>query len=117
MHHVDLGIEVASEHAGRTLGQSIVIENRAGAGGNLATNLVAKAAPDGYTIGVSITGPLVNNTLIYDNLPERISRIENPGGHPYEFYQRLGFTIVGVMPDANGPGRPDIFLAKRIRPR
>ena len=53
---------------------------------------------------------------LYDNLPERISTIQNPGGHPYEFYQRLGFTIVGVMPDANGLGRPDIFLAKRIRP-
>jgi len=51
---------------------------------------------------------------LYDNLPERISRIANPGGHPYEFYQRLGFTIVGVMPDANGPGKPDIFLAKRV---
>ena len=65
----DVFARTVSEHASRTLGQSIVIENRAGAGGNLATNLVAKAAPDGYTIGVSITGPLVNNTLIYDNLP------------------------------------------------
>jgi len=65
----DVFARTVSEHAARTLGQAIVIENRAGAGGNLATNLVAKAAPDGYTIGVSITGPLVNNTLIYDNLP------------------------------------------------
>jgi tripartite-type tricarboxylate transporter receptor subunit TctC len=65
----DVFARTVSEHAGRTLGQSIVIENRAGAGGNIATNLMAKAAPDGYTIGVSITGPLVNNTLIYDNLP------------------------------------------------
>jgi tripartite-type tricarboxylate transporter receptor subunit TctC len=65
----DVFARTVSEHAARTLGQSIVIENRAGAGGNVATNLMAKAAPDGYTIGVSITGPLVNNTLIYDNLP------------------------------------------------
>lgn len=65
----DVFARVVSEHAAKTLGQSIVIENRAGAGGNIATNLVAKAPPDGYTIGVSITGPLVNNTLIYDNLP------------------------------------------------
>jgi tripartite-type tricarboxylate transporter receptor subunit TctC len=65
----DVFARTLSEHAGRTLGQSIVIENRSGAGGNIATNLVAKAAPDGYTIGVSITGPLVNNTMIYDNLP------------------------------------------------
>lgn len=65
----DVFARLVSEHAAKTLGQAIVIENRAGAGGNIATNLVAKAQPDGYTIGVSITGPLVNNTLIYDNLP------------------------------------------------
>ncbi|HVE53899.1 MAG TPA: tripartite tricarboxylate transporter substrate binding protein [Ramlibacter sp.] len=65
----DVFARTVSEHASRTLGQSIVIENRAGAGGNVATNMIAKAPADGYTIGVSITGPLVNNTLIYDNLP------------------------------------------------
>jgi len=65
----DVFARLVSEPASKTLGQSIVIENRAGAGGNIATNLVAKAPADGYTIGVSITGPLVNNTLIYSNLP------------------------------------------------
>ena len=65
----DVFARLVSEQAGKTLGQPIVVENRAGAGGNLGTNVVAKAAPDGYTIGVSITGPLVNNTLIYNNLP------------------------------------------------
>ncbi|MGV3494228.1 MAG: Bug family tripartite tricarboxylate transporter substrate binding protein [Ramlibacter sp.] len=65
----DVFARTVSDHASRTLGQPIVMENKPGAGGNLATNLMAKAAPDGYTIGVSITGPLVNNTLIYDNLP------------------------------------------------
>ena len=34
--------------------------------------------------------------------------------HPFEFYQKLGFVIVGVMPDANGLGKPDIFMAKRL---
>jgi hypothetical protein len=29
-------------------------------------------------------------------------------------YQKLGFVIVGVMPDANGPGKPDIYMAKRV---
>lgn len=65
----DVFARLVSEPASKTLGQSIVIENRPGAGGNIATSMVAKAPPDGYTIGVSITGPLVNNTLIYDNLP------------------------------------------------
>ena len=40
--------------------------------------------------------------------------VRNLRGHPYEFYQRCGFTIVGVVPDANGLGKPDILLAKRV---
>jgi aminoglycoside 6'-N-acetyltransferase I len=51
---------------------------------------------------------------LYDDLPRCIAEVRNLGGHPYEFYQRCGFTIVGVMPDANGPGKPDIFMAKRL---
>jgi aminoglycoside 6'-N-acetyltransferase I len=38
----------------------------------------------------------------------------NLRGHPYAFYQKIGFVIVGVMPDANGLGKPDIYMAKRI---
>ncbi|MQC25305.1 MAG: N-acetyltransferase, partial [Chloroflexi bacterium] len=38
------------------------------------------------------------------------------GGHPFEFYQRCGFVLVGMLPDANGPGRPDIYMAKRVSP-
>jgi len=52
---------------------------------------------------------------LYSDVGGAIRGIRNLGGHPYEFYLRIGFTIVGVMPDANGPGRPDIFLAKRVR--
>jgi len=34
--------------------------------------------------------------------------------HPFSFYQRAGFTVVGVIPDANGFGKPDILMAKRV---
>ena len=52
---------------------------------------------------------------LYPNVLERARNIRNLRGHPYEFYQKLGFVIVGVMPDANGLGKPDIFMAKRVK--
>jgi len=52
---------------------------------------------------------------LYPNVFEHIAKIKNVCRHPYEFYQKLGFVIVGVMPDANGPGKPDIYMAKRVK--
>jgi aminoglycoside 6'-N-acetyltransferase I len=40
--------------------------------------------------------------------------VRNLSRHPFEFYQKCGFVIVGVVPDANGPGMPDIIMAKRV---
>lgn len=51
------------------LGQPVVVDNRSGAGGNLGTDLAAKAAADGYTIALSTSGPLANNRFLYRNLP------------------------------------------------
>ena len=54
------------------------------------------------------------NTDLYPNVWEHIARIENHGGHPYAFYLACGYAITGVIPDANGPGKPDILMAKRV---
>ena len=51
------------------LNQAFIVENRPGASGNTGTDAVAKAEPDGGTIGVSIGGPLAINTLLFPNLP------------------------------------------------
>jgi aminoglycoside 6'-N-acetyltransferase I len=51
---------------------------------------------------------------LYPALPGRLAAVRSWGHHPLSFYRRLGFHIIGVMPDANGPGRPDIFLGKRL---
>ena len=61
----DLIARILAEKLGPALRQPVVVENRPGAGGNLGTGLVAKAAPDGYTIGFSIPGPLAVNTVLY----------------------------------------------------
>ena len=50
-------------------GQQVIVENRPGAAGNLGTDVVAKAPPDGYTLGISTSGPLANNKFLYKNMP------------------------------------------------
>ena len=59
-----LGVELS-----KAWGQSVIVENRPGAGGNIAGALVAKAAPDGYTLFMGSTGPLSVNTSLYKRMP------------------------------------------------
>jgi tripartite-type tricarboxylate transporter receptor subunit TctC len=60
---------LVSEGLSSRVGQQIVVENRPGAGGNLGTELVAKAPPDGYTLGLVAAGNLVINPFLYRNMP------------------------------------------------
>ena len=60
---------VAEGLAQKYLASAFVVENKPGASGNLGTDIVAKATPDGSTLGVSIGGPLAINTLLFSRLP------------------------------------------------
>lgn len=52
---------------------------------------------------------------LYTDLPRHLSEIRDlGGGHPFLFYRRLGYTVTGVLPDANGLGYPDILMSKRV---
>lgn len=51
---------------------------------------------------------------LYDDIPGAITRAKGTSPHPLEFYRRLGYTLIGVVPDANGRGKPDILMAKRL---
>jgi aminoglycoside 6'-N-acetyltransferase I len=57
----------------------------------------------------------LSNVDLYENLWDQIKNIRNFKGHPYEFYQKLGYVITGVVPDANGRGKPDIIMSKQVK--
>ena len=65
----DMVARLLADRLQEKLGQSFVVENKPGASGNLGTDAVAKAEPDGTTIGISIGGPLAINTLLFSKLP------------------------------------------------
>jgi aminoglycoside 6'-N-acetyltransferase I len=52
---------------------------------------------------------------LYSDLPGQIAALRDLGKeHPFLFYRKLGYVVTGVMPDANGRGRPDIYLSKAL---
>jgi aminoglycoside 6'-N-acetyltransferase I len=51
---------------------------------------------------------------LYPDIWAHIRDIRNLNRHPYEFYQKLGYTVTGIIPDANGQGQPDILMTKRL---
>src|SRR6266403_3552400 len=65
----DMVGRLLGDHMQQKLGQPFVVENRPGASANTGTDAVAKADPDGYTIGISLGGPLAINTLLFAKMP------------------------------------------------
>jgi tripartite-type tricarboxylate transporter receptor subunit TctC len=66
---VDLPARRLAAELTQKIGQQVVVENRAGANGNIGAGYVAKASPDGYTLMLSPPGPLVTNRFMYKNMP------------------------------------------------
>lgn len=68
----DITARIVSDRLSQALGQRLIIDNKPGAGGNLGMELAARAAPDGYTLGVATTAHAINMTLFrqlgYDTL-------------------------------------------------
>jgi tripartite-type tricarboxylate transporter receptor subunit TctC len=65
----DVLARAVGDEISRTLGQPVIVENRAGAGGNVGADAVAKAAPDGYTLLMTSAGILTANQFLYAKMP------------------------------------------------
>src|SRR3974390_2700019 len=65
----DIIARVVAERMSALLGQPIVIDNRGGAGGGVGTDAVAKAAPDGYTIGIASAGAIAISASLVEKVP------------------------------------------------
>ena len=101
---------VQSDAQGRGIGRALVadFEAQVRARGGL-TIWLGSDDVDGMT---SLAG-----VDLFPNILDHLARLHNLRRHPYEFYQKLGFVVVGALPDANGLGKPDIFLAKSVARR
>ena len=92
----DLVARTVGAHMAQALGQPVVVENRGGAGGNIGMDAVAKAAPDGYTVGMGAISTNALNPHIYKKMP---------------FDPRKDFTSVGLLGNSTivleaGPALP-----------
>lgn len=65
----DLVARLVAQRLTESLGRQVIVENRPGANGNIGTDAIAKAAPDGYTVGMATPGPVTIGKTLYANLP------------------------------------------------
>jgi len=107
----DVVARLLAEPAGAALGQPVVIENRVGAGGNLGSRAVAQAAPDGHTLVLNASGPLVINPFLYRDM----------GFDPATAFAPIAVLTTGPLLVVGNPGQPyrsigDLIAAARARP-
>jgi aminoglycoside 6'-N-acetyltransferase I len=92
---------------------------RTGVGRLLVEQLESEAAErGGLTVYLGTDDVTCMTSLggrdLYPGVLGNLAQIENLKDHPFGFYLAVGYEVVGVVPDANGFGRPDIMMAKRI---
>ena len=100
---------IKGEYQGKSYGRMLLkeIEERAYLNGIIG--LVVGS--DDETNSTSVSEKEING----ENIFEAIKNIKNHKCHPFEFYQKCGYSIVGLIPNANGQNKPDIWLWKDIR--
>jgi len=107
----DIVSRFAAEQLGKALGQSVVVENKPGAGGTIAMAELARAAPDGYTIAFASQGTLVFNQAIY----------ANPGYDSAKDFAPVSFVggvsnVMIVPPQSTATKPADVIADAKARP-
>jgi tripartite-type tricarboxylate transporter receptor subunit TctC len=102
---------MVAEKMSKSLGQQIVVDNRGGAGGTIATRAVARSAPDGYTILLAYTGTLAINPSLY----------VNPGYDPRKDFAPIGLiaglsSVLVVHPSLTVRSVAELIAFARARP-
>ncbi|OZI74850.1 Bug family tripartite tricarboxylate transporter substrate binding protein [Bordetella genomosp. 12] len=107
----DITARVMAAHMTKDLGATVVVENKPGANGMIGTDLVAKSAPDGYTLLLDASGPLVVNPSLYAKTPY------DPVKDFAPISQITSYQYVLVVPEASKiQGLPDLIAAAKQAP-
>jgi aminoglycoside 6'-N-acetyltransferase I len=100
---------VRRDHRRRGIGRTLVAAFESEAAGRGALTITLGTDDDSGMTSLS-------GVDLYSDLPRHIAQLRDLGrSHPFLFYRKLGFVVTGVMPDANGPGRPDIYMSKPVQ--
>jgi len=102
-------IVVKKEFQGKKYGQKLLNELERIAYKNGIIGIVAGS--DDETNSTSLSDKKINGENIFDE----IKSIKNYKNHPFEFYKKCSYSIIGIIPNANGQNKPDIWLWKDIR--
>jgi len=108
---IDIVARTMSPRLSEDLGQPVVIDNRAGAGGLIGTGLVAQAAPDGHTVFFGTIGNLSINPLLHPKLPFDIARDFAPVTHVASVA-----SVLMVHPSFPAKTAPDVIAAAKAKP-
>jgi aminoglycoside 6'-N-acetyltransferase I len=101
-------IVVSREHRHRGIGRALVEAFEAEV--NRRGGLTATLGTDDDAGMTSLA-----DVDLYVDVPRHLRELRDLGrSHPFLFYRKLGYVVTGVVPDANGRGRPDIYMSKRI---
>lgn len=100
-------LAVDPQHQGRGIGRALVadLERQVAVPGAVTLYVLANDLDNSTSLG---------GVDLYDDPLTHLQTVRSLRNHPLAFYQKCGFTVVGVIPDADGIGKPDILLAKRI---